>query len=125
MGILLASVGGLLFLYFNIKCWLKINFTYSFFHVYFYIIIFKKRHVYEKTINYSISKRIINRYQKNVEVRHKFKKRLKYFKYIKKVFPLFYIKNISFYPECIFDRKSFSIEFVIVNSLLKKSLLNG
>jgi hypothetical protein len=92
-------------------------------HVYFYVIIFRKKHEYQKRINFS-AKKIIDRY-KAPELRQKTKNNLKYLKHIKKVFNIFYVKDIFFYPECILEKQSFALEFVIVNRMLKKSLLNG
>jgi hypothetical protein len=123
MGILIVLLGGLLFLYLNIKCAFKINITFYFFHVYFYVIILRKKHEYQKRINFS-AKKIIDRY-KAPELRQKTKNNLKYLKHIKKVFNIFYVKDIFFYPECILEKQSFALEFVIVNRMLKKSLLNG
>ena len=51
MGILIVLAGGLLFLYLNIKCLFKINFTFYFIRLYFYVIIFRKKHEYERKIN--------------------------------------------------------------------------
>ena len=123
MGILIVLLGGLLFLYLNIKCAFKINITFYFLHVYFYVIILRKKHEYQKRINFS-AKKIIDRY-KAPELRQKTKNNLKYLKHIKKVFNNFYVKDIFFYPECILEKQSFALEFVIVNRMLKKSLLNG
>lgn len=124
MVILIVLMGGLLFLYFNIKCLIKVNITFYFLHIYFYIIILKKKYAYERTINYFVAQKIINRY-KNPEIRYRFKNHLKYYKHLKKIFRLFYIKNIQIYNECVSEKQSFAVEFVIVNSILKKSLLNG
>ena len=124
MIILIVLIGGLLFIYFNIKCLIKINFAFSFLHIYFNIIFFRKKYTYEKSINYYATQRIINRY-KNPDTRYKFKKHFKYYKHVKKIFNLFYIKNILIYPECISEKQSFAVEFAVVNSVLKKSLLNG
>lgn len=124
MGILIIIVGGLLFIYLNIKCRIKINFSYTFLHVNIYIIIIKKKYVFEKTFNYLFTERIIKRYKKS-EVRHLYKNRRKYIKYFKKVFQLFYIKNILFYPESISEKQSYAVEFVVVNRAIKKSILNG
>lgn len=124
MVVLIVLAGGLFFLYMNFKCMIKINITFSFLCVYFYIIIFRKKHEYERKINYYTAKRTIDKY-KVPEVRNKAKNNLKYFKHIKKIFHIFYIKNIFFYPECILEKQSFAVEFVVVNRMLKKSLLNG
>lgn len=122
MGILIVLVGGLLFLYLNIKCLFKINISFSFLRVYFYIIVFRKKHEYEKIINYFA--KMTDRH-KNPKSRYKVKNQLKYFKHIKKVFNLFYVKDIFFYPEFIWEKQSFAVEFVVVNRALKKSILNG
>lgn len=124
MGILIVIAGGLLFIYFNIKCLIKINFTLCFLRVYLNIIFFRKKHAYERNISYYYTQKLIDRYKSSAE-RYKFKKYLKYYKHIKKVFNLFYIKNILIYPECIFEKQSFAVEFVVVNRMLKKSILNG
>lgn len=123
MGILLTLIGGVLFLYFNIKCMVKVNITLSYLHLYFSIIIFRKKHEFNKKIDFFTTQKIINRY-KNPETRRKFKKRLDYFKYVKKAFKLFYIKNILIYPECVLEKQTFALEFVVVNRMLKKSILN-
>jgi len=96
MGILIVLLGGLLFLYLNIKCAFKINITFYFLHVYFYVIIFRKKHEYQKRINFS-AKKIIDRY-KAPELRQKTKNNLKYLKHIKKVFNIFYVKDIFSIP---------------------------
>lgn len=124
MGILIVLIGGLLFIYFNIKCLIKINFAFSFLHIYFSVIFFRKRYVYERNINYYATQKVIERY-KNPVARNKLKKYLRYYRHMKKVFNLFYIKNILVYPECISEKQSFAVEFAVVNSILKKSLLNG
>lgn len=122
MGILIVLLGGLLFLYLNIKCAFKINITFYFLHVYFYVIIFRKNMNIKKESIFP--QKIIDRY-KAPELRQKTKNNLKYLKHIKKVFNIFYVKDIFFYPECILEKQSFALEFVIVNRMLKKSLLNG
>ncbi len=124
MGILIVLVGGLLFLYLNIKWLFKINITFSFLQVYYSVIVFRKKHEYERKIYYFSTKKIIDRY-KAPELRNKYKNRLKHFKHIKKIFNLFYIKDIFFYPECILEKQSLAVEFVVVNRILKSSLLNG
>lgn len=124
MGIFLTIVGGLLFIYFNIKCHVKINISYTFLHVNIYVIFLKKKYVYEKIYNYLVAEKIIRKYRKS-EVRHIYKNRRKYFKYFKKVFRIFYVKNILLYPECLLGKQSFAFEFAVVNVVLKKSLLNG
>lgn len=127
MGILILLVGGLLFLYFNVMFKVKINISYTFLHVHTYMIIFKKKYEFnKKTIDYRIASKIIN---KDTGERTKFNEEInyykKYFKHLRKMKKYFFIKNIYFYPESIFEKQSFSIEFVVVNRILKKSLLNG
>ncbi|NLK64809.1 MAG: hypothetical protein GX289_06915 [Tissierellia bacterium] len=124
MKILIVLTGGLFFLYMNFKCMIKINITFSFLCVYFYIIIFRKKHKYERKINYYAVKKAIDKY-KAPEVRSKTKNNLKYLKHIKQLYNIFYIKDIFFYPECILGKQSLALEFVVVNRMFKKSLLNG
>lgn len=124
MGTLLIITGGLIFIYLNIKCRVKINISYSFLYVNIYIIFLKKKYVYEKTYNYLTSEKIIKKY-KDTEVRHIYENHRKYIKYLKKAFNIFYIKNILFYPEYISDKQSIALEFVLVNRMIKKSILGG
>jgi len=98
MGILIVLAGGLLFLYLNIKCLFKINFTFYFIRLYFYVIIFRKKHEYERKININFAKKLIDRF-KSPEARDKAENRLKYIRRIRKGFNVFYIKDIFFYPE--------------------------
>lgn len=123
MGILLIIVGGLIFIYLNVKCRVKINFSYSFLYVNIYLIIIKKKYVYEKIFNYLATEKILK--HKESKVRHFYQNRRKYIKYFKKVFNFFYIKNILLYPEFVSEKQSFAVEFVVVNRMLKKSILNG
>lgn len=123
MGILLIIVGGLVFIYLNVKCRVKINFSYSFLYVNIYLIIIKKKYVYEKIFNYLATEKILK--HKESKVRHFYQNRRKYIKYFKKVFNFFYIKNILLYPEFVSEKQSFAVEFVVVNRMLKKSILNG
>lgn len=124
MGILIAIVGGLVFIYLNMKCRVKINFTYSFLHVNIDLIVIKKKYVYEKYFNYLATDKVLKKYKKS-KVRHLYQNRRKYIKYFKKAFNLFYIKNILLYPELVSEKQSFAVEFVVVNRMLKKSILNG
>lgn len=59
----------------------------------------------------------------------KVKYHFKYMEYVRKfarrLSRYFIIKNIHLYPECLEDISSFTIEFIVVNNVLKKSLLNG
>ena len=123
--ILIVLAGGLVFLYLNIKLLIKINFTFYFICLNFHMIIFRKKHEYERKISFNFAKKIIDRYKAGHELREKAKNRLKYIRYIKKGFNIFYIKDIFFYPEYIMEKQSFALEFVIVNRMLKRSLFNG
>ncbi len=123
--ILIVLAGGLVFLYLNIKLLIKINFTFYFICLNFHMIIFRKKHEYERKISFNFAKRIIDICRAEPLLRDKAKNRMKYVKYIRKGFKIFYIKDIFFYPECIMEKHSFALEFVIVNRMLKRSLLNG
>jgi len=127
MGIwlLFFIVGGLMFIYFNIKACLKLNLAASFINIYIYIVLFKKKYALNKRIFYiDFANKLIARYRKTESV-NKLKKYLKYLKYVKKLPKLFIIKNIHLYPEYFDDLSSFTVEFIVVNNVLKKSLLNG
>lgn len=124
MWILIIIVGAILISYLNIKFAFKINFTFTSIYVYFNLIIFKKRYKYENRFNFLMTQKIIDKYR-NPEGMHKIRKYLKYYKHTKKLFKLFYVKNIQVYPETIMGKQTFAIQFVVVNSILKKSLLNG
>ncbi|HHZ00575.1 MAG TPA: hypothetical protein PLV23_00335 [Sedimentibacter sp.] len=121
--VIMVLAGGLFFLYVNFKCMIKINITFSFLCICFCMILFKKKHLYERKINYSGAIKVLGKY-KAQEARSKVKHKLKYFKHIKRALKLFYVKDIFFYPECIRGKESFALEFVLVNRIFKKSLLN-
>lgn len=102
----------------------KVNISFTYLHVNVFLIVFKKRYALEKKINFFDTRKIIKRY-KSPEERQKFKKHLNYYRQVKKIFKLFYVKNLFIYPECISEAQTFAVEFEIVNRMLKKSLLNG
>lgn len=116
--------GGLVFLYFNIICHVKINLSYTFLHVKIYLIFLRKKYVYERFFTYMRSEKFIRKYRE-AERSHIYKNRRKYLKLFKRFISLFYIKNISIYPEVLMENQSLGLEFVVVNRLLKKSILNG
>jgi len=125
--IIIIIIGGLLFLYFNIKVNCKINLTAAFvnININFDVIMFNNKIRIEKKIYYNVFiKKILNRKNKD-KTRERYKHYLHYLKYIKYPFRIFIIKNISFYAECYEDNFSIAIEFYIVNNILKKPLLYG
>jgi hypothetical protein len=126
--IILLTVGGLLFVYFNVKIWCKLNVATSFVCMNIYLILFKKKHYIYKKVFYSVfAEKILSRY-KRTKSREKVKAHFDYIhyvrKYARKVMKAFLIKNITFYPELRDDSSTFALEFVVVNNILKKSLLN-
>ena len=123
MVILIAIAGGLLFLYINVRSEVKVNLSYAFLHIYTNIIILNKKYEFRNTIDYNTVKNFINVYRDEKE-ENKFKKEIKYYKYYKRYRKFFYIKNIQIFPELIFDKSSITVEFLIVNRLLKKSILS-
>jgi len=123
--IIIIIIGGLLFLYFNIKVNCKINLTAAFVNINFDVIMFNNKIKIEKKIYYNVFiKKILNRKNKD-KTMERYKHYLHYLKYIKYPFRIFIIKNISFYAECYEDNFSIAIEFYIVNNILKKPLLYG
>lgn len=118
-------IGGLLFIYFNIKITCKLNFTIFFLYVYLDVIFFKRTFTFIKKVEYSIVVKEILDKNNNIETFSKYKHYLKYFKYLKYPLKIFIIINFYMYEECFQNRSSIAIEFNIVNKLLKKSLLNG
>lgn len=127
--ILVFIVGGLIFMYFNIKVCCKVNLTVSFVNIYVYIILFKKKYAVHKKIFYKdFADKLIARYKRTKEV-DKVKHHFKYMEYVRKfarrLSRYFIVKNIHLYPEYLEDNSSFAIEFIVVNNVLKKSLLNG
>ena len=120
--VIIIIIGGLLFLYFNIKVNCKINLTVAFVNINFDVIIFKNKINIIKKIHYSTFIRKILYKKDKDRTLERFKHYLKYIKY---PFKIFIIKNISFYVECYEDNFSIAIEFYIVNIVLKRSLLCG
>lgn len=124
MIIIIVLTGGLFFLYLTFKCMVKINIAFYFFRIYFCLLIFGKKLKYERRIDYSAAIKALDGYREP-EARTKAKNSLKHYKYLKKAFDLFCIRDIFFYPESLGGKESFAFEFVVVNRILKKSLLKG
>lgn len=119
--IIFFIAGGLLFIYFNFRIKCKFNFTYSFIKIKISYKLLKKDHIKDKKFYY------IDFFDKN---KHRYKeikskKYYPYLKYLKKLINLFMIKNIYLYPECLDNSSSFAVEFMIVNSIMKRPLLKG
>jgi len=125
--ILIFIVGGLLFIYFNLLVWCKVNITITFVNIFVLVIFFKKKYQLSKRILYfEFANKLIARYKRTKSV-DKVKSHfdyLKYVKYVKRLPRIFIIKNIHLYPEHIEEFSTFAIEFIVVNNVLKKSLLN-
>ncbi|MPM23929.1 hypothetical protein SDC9_70406 [bioreactor metagenome] len=126
--IILLTVGGLLFVYFNVKIWCKLNIASSFVCMNIYMILFRKKHYIYKKVFYSVfAEKILSRYKRTKSVK-KVKAHFDYIHYVRKyarrIMKAFIIKNISLYPEIRDDSSTFALEFVVVNNILKKSLLN-
>ncbi|WMJ76223.1 hypothetical protein RBQ61_11360 [Sedimentibacter sp. MB35-C1] len=117
--IVFVLVGGLLFVYFNFKIWLKCNISISFIKIKISYRILKKEYVQNKKIYYvDFFRKTAKRYSSI-----KSKKIYPYLKHLKKAARLFIVKNIYFYPECIDDVSSFAFEFMIVNNVIKRPIL--
>lgn len=121
MGIWLISiiVGGLLFIYFNLKIGCKINLTTSYLRLNINLSILKKIYNSDRKLYYLD---FINKSTK----RYKSIKTKKYFPLLKKLIKvkrLFIINNIFIYPECLDNLSAFTIEFTIVNNVIKRPLL--
>lgn len=124
----MLTVGGLLFVYFNVKIWCKLNVASSFVCMNIYVVLFRKKHFIYKKVFYSVlAEKILSVYKK-AKSKNKVKSRFDYIHYARKfagkIMDAFLIKNISFYPELRDDSSTFALEFVVVNNILKKSLLN-
>jgi len=125
IGIFAFIVGGLLFIYFNMKACCKLNLTAHFVNISLLVIIFKKKYILHQKIFYKdFADKLIARYKRTKEV-DKVKWHFKYLEQARKISKYFIIKNIHLYPESIEDNSSFAIEFIVVNNVLKKSLFNG
>jgi hypothetical protein len=126
MGIwlVLIIIGGLLFVYFNFRVFLKINLTSSFAKIYISFRVLKKEYIFDKKLYYKDIVKKISGYYDKIE-KGKSKKYLNYWKYIKKIRHLFLIKNIFLYPECFENSSSFVVEFMIVNNIIKRPILGN
>lgn len=120
MGIWIISiiVGGLLFIYFNLRIGCKINLTYSYLRLYINLSILKKLYTLDKKFYYlDFISKSTKRYE---DIKTK-----KYFPLLKrltKIRKYFMISNIFLYPECFDNLSSFAIEFTIVNNIIKRPL---
>ncbi|WP_312831539.1 hypothetical protein [Sedimentibacter saalensis] len=115
-------------MYFNVKIWCKLNIASSFVCMNIYMILFKKKHYIYKKVFYSVfAEKILSSYKRTKSVK-KVKAHFDYIHYVRKyarrIMKAFIIKNISLYPEIRDDSSTFALEFVVVNNILKKSLLN-
>ncbi len=123
--ILVFIMGGLVFIYFNIKLLCKLNITVCYVNICVYIILFKKKYYIHKKMFYKdFADKLIARY-KRTKSQEKVKSHFKYLEYFRKISRYFIIKNILFYEESLEGISSFAIEFIVVNNILKKSLLNS
>lgn len=122
--IIFIIVGGLLFIYLNVRVYLKFNLSTSFVKIYINLKLFKKEYTKDKKIYYiELAKK--SSYEINKYKQIKTKKYFPYLKHLIKVTRFFIIKNIHFYPECLDNSSSFVIEFMIVNNIIKRPLLKG
>jgi len=117
--IILIIVGGLFFIYFNLRIGCKINLTYSYLRLYISLSILKKIYTLDKKIYYLD---FISKFSKRYED-FKTKKYFPYLKKLAKIRKFFIINNIFIYPECFDNLSSFAIEFTIVNKIIKRPLL--
>jgi len=117
--ILLITVGGLFFIYLNLRIGCKINLTASFLSLHISLSILKKLYTLDKKFYYlDFISKSTKRYE---DIKSK-----KYFPYLKKLTKirrLFIISNIFFYPECFDDLSSLAIEFTVVNKVLRRPLI--
>ena len=126
--IIILTVGGLVFMYFNIKVFCKFNIAASFLTISIYLIFFRKKHFLKMKVIYSeFINKLLHRYNRTKSV-DKVKAHFDYLYYVRKygrkMMKFFIVKNIHLYPECGVD-STFAVEFTVVNNVLKKSLLNG
>lgn len=110
-------IGGLLFIYFNVKITCKLNFTLYFLFIYVDLIFFKKVFTRIKKIDYFIIIDDIVDKSKNAETISRYRHYLKGYRYLRPSFKLFIINNISVYKECFQNTSSIAIEFNVVNRL--------
>lgn len=124
MGIclLLTIIGGLLFVYFNFRVFFKINFASSFAKIYLSFKVLKKEYIFEKKLYYKDAiKKMSYSYSGN-KIKNS-KKYLNYWKNLKKIRYLFLIKNIFLYLEYFENSSSFVVEFIVVNNIIKRPIL--
>ncbi len=122
--VIIILTGGLLFIYFNIKLTFKINLTSSYIDFFINIIIFKKNKEINKRINYNTIYEKFKYFREKKIFSDRYKDYQNYLKYSKYPFKIFMIKNLLIYKECHENQTSLTIEFYIVNKLIKRSLLN-
>lgn len=121
--VIIILIGGLLFVYINVKIKFKIIFNVHNATIFLNIILLKKDFsIINRKVDYIvIFKRFLYRVG-NVETPHiNYTKYLKGYRYFKKIF---IINNLSFYEECFNNKPSFAIEFNLENKFKKKLLLS-
>ncbi|MEL7646784.1 MAG: hypothetical protein AAGU76_01765 [Sedimentibacter sp.] len=116
-------------MYFNLKIIFKVNMAASYAELDVAVIFFRKKHFYCMKVVYTdFIGKILHRYRRTKSV-EKVKSHFDYLYYVRKygrkAMKRFIVKNILFYPECLGNSSTLAIEFVVVNNILKKSLLNG
>lgn len=130
MGILVSIIiliGGLFFIYFNLKINFKACITYSYIYISIDIVILKRKINFKRKLFYNILLRKLFKNEKKdaKNTIERYKKYMTYLKYSKYIYKMFIVKNIYIYTEYLDDYNSFVIEFDIVNNILKRSLLSG
>ncbi|MDD2494288.1 MAG: hypothetical protein PHE29_03755 [Tissierellia bacterium] len=120
--VIIIIIGGLLFIYINIKVKFKIVLNLHNATIVSNIVLFKKNVEIIRNIDYKFIFRIFFYDVGNVKAPHKnYLKYFKSFKYFKKIFR---INNLSLHEECLNNNRSLAIEFNIVNKFNKKPLLS-
>ncbi len=112
------------FIYLNVRFYCKINFTKELINAYIGVELFKRKFEMNKRVYYiNVAKILLDIKKDKTKEKNmiRFKHLFKYRRYFK----IFIIKNISFFPENFENDFSIALEFYIVNTLLKESLLNG
>jgi len=110
--------------YINVWFYCKTNFTKELINVNIVIKLFKHKFHFNRKIYYMNVAKILldmkkgDKKEKNIV---RFKHLFKYRRYFK----IFIIKNIYLFPEVFESEFSVALEFYIVNTLLKKSILNS
>lgn len=121
--IILFIVGGTIFIYFNARIICKINLSASFATISIIFKVFKNEHdFYRKVLYAEILRTTPDRYSSYVNLRSK--RYYPYLKHLRKIARFFMVKNISLYPECIGSYSSFAVEFMVVNNIIKRPLIN-